>query len=84
MESNILDFDFTPIGLAIKKAREAEGMTREQLSGIIGKSPRHIQAIENEYGSPSVLMSRWISTSSRNLTKVKVLHGGVWTPRSIS
>ncbi len=45
---NNFDFDFMPIGQAIKKAREARGMTREQLSGIIGYAPRHIQAIENE------------------------------------
>ena len=43
------DFDFTPIGQAIKKAREARGMTREQLSGIIGYAPRHIQSIISEY-----------------------------------
>ena len=36
-------FDFMPIGQAIKKAREAKGMTREQLAGIIGYAPRHIQ-----------------------------------------
>ena len=30
--NNHFDFDFTPIGQAIKKAREAKGMTREQLS----------------------------------------------------
>lgn len=41
--NNHFDFDFTPIGQAIKKAREARGMTREQLSGIIGYAPRHIQ-----------------------------------------
>ena len=29
--NNDFDFDFTPIGLAIKKARTAQGMTREQL-----------------------------------------------------
>ena len=46
--NNHFDFDFTPIGQAIKKAREAKGMTREQLSGIIGYAPRHIQSIENE------------------------------------
>ena len=46
--NNNFDFDFTPIGQAIKKAREARGMTREQLSGIIGYAPRHIQSIENE------------------------------------
>ena len=38
--NNNFDFDFTPIGQAIKKAREARGMTREQLSGIIGYAPR--------------------------------------------
>ena len=43
--NNHFDFDFTPIGQAIKKAREARGMTREQLSGIIGYAPRHIQSM---------------------------------------
>ena len=52
--NNRFDFDFTPIGLAIKKAREARGMTREQLSGIIGYAPRHIQSIENEGQCPSI------------------------------
>jgi len=47
-------FDFMPIGQAIKKAREAKGMTREQLAGIIGYAPRNIQAIENEGQYPSV------------------------------
>ena len=52
--NNHFDFDFTPIGLAIKKAREARGMTREELSGIIGYAPRHIQSIENEGQYPSI------------------------------
>lgn len=52
--NNDFDFDFMPIGQAIKKAREARGMTREQLSGIIGYAPRHIQAIENEGQYPSI------------------------------
>lgn len=52
--NNHFDFDFTPIGQAIKKAREARGMTREELSGIIGYAPRHLQAIENEGQYPSL------------------------------
>ena len=52
--NNNFDFDFTPIGQAIKKAREARGMTREQLSGIIGYAPRHIQSIENAGQYPSI------------------------------
>lgn len=52
--NNDFDFDFMPIGQAIKKAREARGMTREQLSGIIGFAPRHLQAIENEGQYPSI------------------------------
>lgn len=52
--NNHFDFDFTPIGQAIKKAREARGMTREELSGIIGYAPRHIQSIENEGQYPSI------------------------------
>ena len=46
--SNFPEFDFTPIGQAIKKAREAKGITREQLSEVIDYAPRHIQSIENE------------------------------------
>ena len=46
--NNDFDFDFTPIGLAIKKARTAQGMTREQLARIVDYDPRHLQAIENE------------------------------------
>ena len=52
--NNHFDFDFTPIGQAIKKAREARGMTREELSGIIGYAPKHIQSIENEGQYPSI------------------------------
>lgn len=52
--NNHFNFDFTPIGQAIKKAREARGMTREQLSGSIGFAPRHLQAIENEGQYPSI------------------------------
>ena len=52
--SNDFDFDFMPIGQSIKKAREARGMTSEQLSGIIGYAPRHIQSIENEGKYPSI------------------------------
>ena len=52
--NNDFDFDFMPMGQAIKKAREARGMTREELSGIIGYAPRHIQAIENEGKYPSI------------------------------
>ena len=36
------------IGQAIKKAREAKKITREQLAEIIDCSARHIQSIENE------------------------------------
>lgn len=53
-KNNKFNFDFMPLGQAIKKAREARGMTREQLSELIDYAPRHIQAIENEGQHPSV------------------------------
>ena len=37
--SNFEEFDFKPIGKAIKKAREARGITREQLSEVIDHAP---------------------------------------------
>lgn len=52
--NNDFDFDFTPIGQVIKKARTAKGMTREQLARILDYDPRHLQAIENEGQKPSL------------------------------
>ena len=52
--NNDFDFDFTPIGQAIKKARTSQGMTGEQLARIVDYDPRHLQAIENEGQYPSL------------------------------
>lgn len=52
--SNTPDFDFLPLGQAIKKAREARGITREQLAEALDYAPRHIQSIENEGQHPSL------------------------------
>ena len=46
-------FDFMVLGQAINKAREAKGMTREQLADILNIAPRHIQSSENEGQYPS-------------------------------
>lgn len=52
--NNVFDFDFMHIKPAIKKTHETKGMTREQLAGIIGYTPRHIQSIENKGQHPSI------------------------------
>lgn len=49
-----LDFDFTPIGQAIKKARNTEHMTRENLAELLDYSVRHVQSIENDGQFPSI------------------------------
>lgn len=41
-------FDFRPMGLAIKKAREKKGMTQEQLADIIGRDTRTVMYHEND------------------------------------
>ena len=48
------NFDFMALGQAIKRAREARQMTREQLAEIPNIAPRHIQSIENEGQHPSL------------------------------
>ena len=48
------DYDFTPLGHAIKQAREAKGITREKMAEMLNYAPRHIQAIENDGQYPSV------------------------------
>lgn len=52
--NNSFKFDFTPIGQAIKEARKARGMTREQLANIVDYDIRHLQAVENEGQYPSI------------------------------
>ena len=45
-------FDFRDIGLAIKRAREAAGMTQEQLAYIVDRAPRTIMYNENDGQHP--------------------------------
>ena len=47
-------FDFHGIELAIKKAREREGMTQEQLGYIVDRDPRTIMYHENDGQHPSL------------------------------
>ena len=47
-------FDFHDIGLAIKRAREARGMTQEQLAYIIDRDPRTVMYHENDGQHPSL------------------------------
>ena len=46
--------DFTPIGLAIKRGREAKGMTQEDLAFVIDRTPRTIMYNENNGQYPSL------------------------------
>ena len=45
-------FDFHDIGLAIKRAREASGMTQEQLAYIVDRAPRTIMYNEKWRPAP--------------------------------
>ena len=47
-------FDFHDIGLVIKRAREASGMTQEQLAYIVDRAPRTIMYNENDGQHPSL------------------------------
>ena len=47
-------FDFHDIGLAIKRAREASGMTQEQLAFIIDRDPRTVMYNEDDGQHPSL------------------------------
>ena len=42
-------FDFHKIGLAIKRAREARGMTQEDLAYVIDRTPRTIMYSEDGF-----------------------------------
>lgn len=44
--------DFKPLGMAIKKAREAKGWTQEYLAQLVDLTPRSIMYIENRGQHP--------------------------------
>ena len=57
-------FDFHDIGTAIKRARERQGLTQEQLAYIIDRDPRTVMYHENDGQHPSLnvfyqLMTIW-------------------------
>ncbi|MFR0862710.1 MAG: helix-turn-helix domain-containing protein [Pseudoruminococcus massiliensis] len=54
MSETVENCDFTALGQAIKKAREANGWTREQVAGMLHLVPRYIQSLENEGQHPSL------------------------------
>lgn len=56
------EFDFLSLGKRIKQAREARGITREQLAEMLDYAPRHIQAIENEGQHPSFQLLAQLAT----------------------
>ena len=54
MEVNKKHFDFRAFGQAIKTARTDRKLTREQVGGMLGISPRYLVDIENEGQHPSL------------------------------
>lgn len=54
MSKNRQNYDFKALGQAIKDARVAAGMTRDQLGEKLHLAPRYIVSIENEGQHPSL------------------------------
>jgi len=54
MEENKKQLDFRAFGQAIKRARNDRKLTREQVGGMLGISPRYLVDIENEGQHPSL------------------------------
>ena len=48
------NFEFKKIGDAIKKAREAKEIKRDDFAETLDIAPRHLQAVENEGQYPSI------------------------------
>ena len=47
-------YDFRALGLAIKEARNKQGLTREQVGAMIEIDPRYLTNIENKGQHPSL------------------------------
>lgn len=54
MKREIDKYDFKAIGQAIKAARKAKGLSRNELADQMGIAPRYIASIENNGQHPSL------------------------------
>lgn len=54
MKRKVEKYDFKALGQAIKKARNAKGMSRNQLADQMNLAPRYIASIENSGQHPSL------------------------------
>ena len=54
--NSTFEFDFMPMGLAIKNARKKKGLTREQFAEQLDITPRHLHSIEIEGQHPGFLL----------------------------
>ena len=62
METKSDQFNFRPLGQAIKAARNEKDWTREQLASMLGLSPRYLVDIENEGQHPSIQVLYMLAT----------------------
>ena len=60
-------FDFRPLGLAIREARERAGLSRNDLGDKVFYGERHIADIEN-IGSSRECRKKYSSPSDRNFS----------------
>lgn len=56
-------FDFRPLGLAIRKARERAGLSRNDLGDKVFYGERHIADIENVGSHPSFQLFHCLASS---------------------
>ena len=54
MKRKVEKYDFKALGQAIKEARNAKGMSRNQLADKMNIAPRYIASIENSGQHPSL------------------------------
>jgi len=54
MKKKVEKYDFKALGQAIKEARNAKGMSRNQLADKMNIAPRYIASIENSGQHPSL------------------------------
>ena len=86
--NNDFDFDFKSIGQAIKAARKAQGMTREQLAVSLIMTPDTFKPLKTKgsirvwscsFSSSRCLACRWTNTYIRAKKRRKAPSAGVWT-----
>ena len=85
MKQNKEKFDFKAFGQAIKAARKAKGISRNQLADTLNIAPRYIASIENSGQHPSLqILYELVTLLDVSVEEIKGVLAEIWRLQRLS